>query len=61
VEPVEIWLKRVREIQAFAGAALGMVGAPRHFLVYRLRGSDVAHVLRVLRDARDVERGLPAD
>lgn len=41
-----------------ARGALGVVGKPRHFLVYRQRGSSV-DVIRVLHDARDLERHLP--
>jgi toxin ParE1/3/4 len=37
---------------------LGVVNTPRHFLVYRRRG-DVIDVVRVLHDARDLERHLP--
>ncbi len=37
----------------------GVVGKPRHFLVYRLRGAVFIDVIRVLHDARDLERHLP--
>src|ERR1035438_7375795 len=39
---------------------LGKVGKPRHFLVYRRRG-DTIDVVRVLHDARDLERHPPPD
>lgn len=37
----------------------GMVRNPRHFLVYRRRGKTVIDVVRVLHDARDLDRHLP--
>jgi toxin ParE1/3/4 len=37
----------------------GVVKTPRHFLVYRQRGDDLIEVVRVLHDARDLERHLP--
>lgn len=43
-----------------ARSDLGVVGKPRHFLVYRRR-NDVVDVVRVLHDARELERHLPAD
>jgi toxin ParE1/3/4 len=43
-----------------ARSDLGVVGKPRHFLVYRRR-EDAIDVLRVLHDARDLERHLPED
>jgi len=43
-----------------AGGDLGIVKKPRHFLVYRQRG-DVIEVMRVLHDARDLERHLPEE
>jgi toxin ParE1/3/4 len=42
-----------------AKAGLGMVKTPRHFLIYRLRDESVIDVVRVLHDARDLERHLP--
>lgn len=36
----------------------GIVRRPRHFLVYRLRDA-VMELLRVLHDARDIERHVP--
>jgi len=36
-----------------------VVKKPRHFLVYRRRGEEVIDVVRVLHDARDLERHLP--
>jgi toxin ParE1/3/4 len=42
-----------------ARTGLGVVKKPRHFLVYRRRGDDVIDVVRVLHDARDLERHLP--
>jgi toxin ParE1/3/4 len=38
----------------------GVVRRPRHFLVYRLRGRAI-ELLRVLHDARDIERHLPRE
>jgi toxin ParE1/3/4 len=43
-----------------ARSDLGVVRKPRHFLVYRRRGA-VIDVVRVLHDARDLERHLPDD
>ncbi len=40
-------------------AGLGVVRKPRHFLVYRRRGEGAIDVIRVLHDARDLERHLP--
>jgi toxin ParE1/3/4 len=40
---------------------LGVVKKPRHFLVYRRRGEAVIDVVRVLHDARDLERHLPEE
>jgi toxin ParE1/3/4 len=44
-----------------ARSDLGIVKNPRHFLVYRRRGEDVIDIVRVLHDARDLERHLPED
>lgn len=44
-----------------ARSDLGIVKKPRHFLVYRRRGEDVIDVVRVLHDARDLERHLPEE
>lgn len=41
-----------------ARSAMGAVGKPRHFLVYRCR-EGVVDVVRVLHDARALERHLP--
>lgn len=41
-----------------ACGALGVVGKPRHFLVYRRRGEARIDVVRVLHDASDLERHL---
>jgi toxin ParE1/3/4 len=43
-----------------ARSGLGTVGKPRHFLVYRRR-QDVVDVVRVLHDARALERHLPPE
>jgi len=43
-----------------ARGSLGIVRTPRHFLVYRRRET-VIDVVRVLHDARDLERHMPAD
>ena len=40
---------------------LGVVGTPRHFLVYRRRGEAGIDVVRVLHDASDLERHLPEE
>jgi toxin ParE1/3/4 len=37
---------------------LGTVSNPRHFVIYRLRGQTV-EILRLLHDARDLQRHLP--
>lgn len=42
-----------------AGSEPGRVKVPRHFLVYR-RQNGLIEVLRVLHDARDLERHVPA-
>jgi toxin ParE1/3/4 len=42
-----------------AKAGLGTVNAPRHFLIYRRHSETVVDLLRVLHDARDLERHLP--
>lgn len=42
-----------------ARSDLGIVRTPRHFLVYRRRGEAVIDVVRVLHDARDLDRHLP--
>jgi toxin ParE1/3/4 len=39
----------------------GVIGTPRHFLIYRRRDEAVIDVVRVLHDARDMERNLPAE
>jgi toxin ParE1/3/4 len=39
----------------------GVVRSPRHFLLYRQRTEDVIEVVRVLHDARDIERHLEDD
>jgi toxin ParE1/3/4 len=44
-----------------ARGSLGVVKKPRHFLVYRRRGEAVIDVVRVLHDARDLERHLPEE
>jgi toxin ParE1/3/4 len=41
-----------------ARSGSGPVKKPRHFLLYRKRGEKVVDVLRVLHDARDLERHL---
>jgi toxin ParE1/3/4 len=43
-----------------ARSGLGAVGKPRHFLVYRRR-EGVVDALRVLHDARALERRLPPE
>jgi toxin ParE1/3/4 len=43
-----------------ARSSLGAVGRPRHFLVYRRR-EGVLDVVRVLHDARALERHLPRE
>ena len=40
---------------------LGVVQQPRHFLVYRRRGENLIDVVRILHDARDLERHLPKE
>jgi toxin ParE1/3/4 len=40
---------------------VGVVKKPRHFLVYRRRGAAVIDVVRVLHEARDLERHLPEE
>ena len=42
-----------------ARSDLGVVKTPRHFLIYRRRGETAIEVVRVLHDARDLERHLP--
>jgi len=42
-----------------ARTSLGIVQEPRHFVVYRYRGERVIEILRLLHDARDLERHLP--
>ena len=42
-------------------SAAGTVKAPRHFLIYRKRDNTAIDILRVLHDARDLERHLPPD
>jgi toxin ParE1/3/4 len=42
-----------------ARGSWGIVKRPRHFLVYRRRGEDIVDILRVIHDARDLERHLP--
>jgi toxin ParE1/3/4 len=42
-----------------ARSGLGVVQRPRHFVVYRHRGEDTIDIIRVLHDAREVERHLP--
>jgi toxin ParE1/3/4 len=44
-----------------ARAGLRVVKKPRHVLVYRRRGDDAINVVRVLHDARDLERHLPEE
>ena len=44
-----------------AAGDLGVVRKPRHFLVYRRRGEDVIDIVRVLHDARDLQRHLPEE
>lgn len=39
----------------------GAVKRPRHFLIYRRRGKDVLDVVRILHDARELERHLPGE
>ena len=41
------------------GSSAGIVRKPRHLVVYRRRGDTVIDVLRVLHDARELERHLP--
>lgn len=41
------------------GGAAVIVRKPRHLVVYRRRGDTVIDVLRVLHDARELERNLP--
>jgi toxin ParE1/3/4 len=43
-----------------ARSELGVVGEPRHFLVYRCREQAI-DVVRVFHDARDLARNLPED
>jgi toxin ParE1/3/4 len=42
-----------------ARGSWGIAKKPRHFLVYRRRGEDIIDILRVLHEARDLERHLP--
>ena len=44
-----------------ARSELGIVRKPRHFMVYRRRGENAIDVVRVLHDARDLERHLPEE
>ena len=44
-----------------ARGGLGVVGKPRHFLVYRRRGEAGIDVVRVLHDASELERHLPEE
>jgi len=44
-----------------ARSDLGIVKRPRHFLVYRRRGEDVIDIVRVLHEARDLERHVPGE
>lgn len=43
-----------------ARSDLGIVRKPRHLLIYRRRGETI-EIVRVLHDARDVERHLPEE
>jgi toxin ParE1/3/4 len=43
-----------------AKCGLDVVGKPRHFLIYRRR-DEAIDLVRVLHDARDLERHLPGD
>lgn len=43
-----------------ARSALGVVNHPRHFVIYRRRDR-VIEILRVLHDARDLQRHLPEE
>ncbi len=42
-----------------ARGELGIVNRPRHLLVYRRRGEAVVDIVRVLHDARELDRHLP--
>lgn len=39
----------------------GIVRSPRHFLIYRKRGSAEIEIIRLLHDARDMERHVPSE
>lgn len=44
-----------------ARTAVGIVNTPRHFVIYRRRDQATIEILRVLHDARDLERHLPPE
>ena len=44
-----------------ARGELRVVQQPRHFLIYRRRGENLIDVVRILHDARDLERHLPTE
>jgi toxin ParE1/3/4 len=54
-----IWTYHLAFSRDRAASDLGIVRKPRHFLVYRRRGDDLIDVVRVLHDARDLQRHLP--
>lgn len=44
-----------------ARIGVGIVRSPRHFVLYRLREPGMLDVLRILHDARDLERHIPEE
>jgi toxin ParE1/3/4 len=56
VRSYHLWFSRER-----ARDAGGFVRRPRHFLVYRVRGEMTIEVIRVLHDARELERHAPGE
>lgn len=51
----------LRHSRERVGALEGIVRTPRHLLLYRAIAPDIVGVSRVLHDAMELERHLPAD
>ncbi len=51
----------LRHSRERVGALGGIVRTPRHLLLYRAIDPDIVGIGRVLHDAMEVERNLPAD
>lgn len=56
-----VWTYHLYFSRDRARSDLGIVRKPRHLLIYRRRGETAIEIVRILHDARDLERHLPEE